>query len=139
MLRTKHKQAIITGYAKMWPRLVFDLKAANRLVPEIRRLLHEPGVYILYRDDQPYYVGKASFLSSRIWAHANQPRDRYYNFWNYFSAFVVSDERYLREVEGLLIAAMPTENSSVPKIHRIHLPAKVASLIRSQRIIKIDV
>jgi ethanolamine utilization cobalamin adenosyltransferase len=60
------KPEIVTGYAKMWPRSVFDIKAANRLVPEIRRLLREPGVYILYRDDQPYYVGKASRLSSRI-------------------------------------------------------------------------
>ena len=138
MPRTKRKQAIITGYAKMWPRSVFDLKAANRLIPEIKKLLYESGVYILYRDDQPYYVGKASHLSSRILAHANRPKDRYYNFWNYFSAFVVPDKRYLREMEGLLIASMPTENSSVPRIHKIHLPTRVASLIRSQRIININ-
>ncbi len=132
------KPAIVTGYAKMWPSSVFDIKAGNKLLPEIRELLREPGVYVLYRDDQPYYVGKASRLSSRIWAHANQPRDRYYNFWNYFSAFVVPDKKHLGEVEGLLIASMPTENSSIPRIHKIHLPAKVAAMIRSQRVISVD-
>jgi hypothetical protein len=131
------KKMIVTGYAKMWPRTVFDIKAGNKLLPVIRELLHESGVYVLYREDQPYYVGKAIRLSSRIWAHANQPKDRYYNFWNYFSAFVVPDTSYLGEVEGLLIASMPTENSSVPRIRKIHMPASVASMVRAQRIIKV--
>ncbi len=46
------KPEIVTGYAKVWPRSVFDTKAANKLVPEIRALLHEPVVYIPYRGDQ---------------------------------------------------------------------------------------
>ena len=132
------KTRIVTDYAKMWPRTVFDIKAGRKLLPEIHELLHKPWVYVLYREDQPYYVGKAKRLSSRIWEHANRPKDRYYNFWNYFSAFVVPDAEYLGEIEGLLIASMPTENSSVPRIRKIHLPPKVALLVRKQRIIKVD-
>lgn len=46
---------IVTGYAKMWPRIVFDMKAGNK---DAKELLQNPGVYVLYRDDMPYYVGK---------------------------------------------------------------------------------
>jgi hypothetical protein len=106
---------------------------------EVRELLSDPGVYVLYRDDQPYYVGKTSKkLFKRIWAHANRPKDKYYNFWNFFSAFVVPDKNHLDEVEGILIASMPTNNSSLLRIKKIHLPPPVAQLIRSQRIIKIE-
>jgi len=75
-------------------------------------LLDQPGVYILYREDQPYYVGQATCLYDRIWAHANRPKDRHYNFWNFFSAFVVPDKRHIDEVEGILVASMPMDNSS---------------------------
>jgi len=37
-----------------------------------------------------------------------------------------------------LIAAMPTENSAVRRINKIHLPPKVAKLIREQRIIRVN-
>ena len=132
------RSKIVTGYVKMWPRTVFDIKANGKLLSELADLLHEPGGYILYREGQPYYVGKARRLYKRIWAHANGARDKYYNFWNYFSAFPVSDANYLDEIEGVLIASMPTENSSVHRIKRIHLPARIAKLIRAQRLIKLD-
>lgn len=139
MSSRKSKSLIVKGYAKMWPRTIFDIKEKNKLLNELRELLHEPGVYVLYRDDQPYYVGQASGrLFNRIWAHANRPKDKYYNFWNYFSAFVVPEKKYLSEIEGLLIASMPTENSSVHRINKIHIPTKIAKFIRSQRIIHID-
>lgn len=126
---------IVKAYIKMWPRAIFDIRSEGKLLPELKDLLLDPGVYVLYRDDQPYYVGKAQKLYRRIWAHANAGRDRYYNFWNFFSAFSVSDVKYLDEIEGVLIASMPTENSSVHRIKRIHLPPRVARVIREQRLI----
>lgn len=127
------RSRIVKAYLKMWPRAVFDIKSGGKLQPELKQRLLDPGVYVLYRDDQPYYVGKARKLYQRIWQHANAGRDRYYNFWNFFSAFAVSDVRYLDEIEGVLIASMPTENSSVHRIKRVHLPAHVAKIIRAQR------
>jgi hypothetical protein len=117
----------------MWPRAVFDIREGNKLLAELREHLGAPGVYILYRDDRPYYVGKSKRLVRRIWQHANSPKDRYYNFWNYFSAFVVPDSGHIAELEGFLIASMPTENSSVRRIKRIHLPPKIARFIHEQR------
>jgi hypothetical protein len=96
-------------------------------------------VYILYRDDQPYYVGKASRkLFRRLRAHATNPKDKYYNFWNFFSAFVVPKPEHVEEVEGILIASMPTDNSAVPRIQKIHIPKDVATLLKEQRTIQIN-
>ena len=76
----RHKRLIVTDYIKMWPRSVFDVrygKAGKSIDPEIRRLLSQRGVYILYRDDQPYYVGKATRrLIGRLRSHAGNPRVR---------------------------------------------------------------
>jgi len=132
-----HKGLIATNYIKMWPRAVFDIKTGKRSYhPEIKRLLSQPGVYILYRDDQPYYVGKASGrLFRRLRSHASNPRDKYYNFWNFFSAFIIPNQKHIPEVEGILIASMPTDNSSVMRIKKIHLPQLVANRLHSQRTI----
>jgi hypothetical protein len=116
---------------------VFDIKAGGRLAKDIREALSDPGVYVLYRNDDPYYIGKTSRpLFDRIWAHANQPHDRYYNFWNFFSAFAVAQREHRDEVEGILIAAMPTANSSSPHIPRIDLPARIGRLLKNRREIK---
>jgi hypothetical protein len=71
----------------------------------------------------------------RIWSHANRPKDRYYNFWNYFSAFEVPNTKHLDEIEGVLIASMPTENAAVRRIRRIHIPTTIAKKIHSLRLI----
>src|SRR3989344_256115 len=96
-------------------------------------------VYVLYRDDHPYYIGKTKGrLFHRIWSHANASRDRYYNFWNYFSAFVVPDKRHIDEVEGVLIASTLTANNATPKIKRLYLPNEVARILRQRRVISSD-
>jgi len=128
---------IVTGYAQMWPRKVFDLKAGprNKLFIKDEGSLAEPGVYILYRDDHPYYVGKTTGpLWHRIWNHANQPRDKWYNFWNFFSAFTVPNTHHLAQVEGILIAAMPTANSANPMIRKIRLPIQAIKALRREAI-----
>ena len=96
-------------------------------------LLDQPGVYILYREDQPYYVGQATCLYDRIWAHANRPKDRHYNFWNFFSAFVVLNAAQRDEVEGILISAMPTANSAQPRLPKERFPKEVIAMVRKIR------
>lgn len=130
----KLKGLLVSEYAKMWSREIFDLKSGRKLVFRREKDLLQPGVYILYRDDHPYYIGKTSgHLFERVWAHANQPKDRYYHFWNFFSAFVIPEKRLRDEVEGLLIAAMPTANNSNPRIRKIPLPLEIARLLRRMR------
>ena len=130
----RRKGKIIAKYAEMWPREVFDIKEKNKLLTSVRDKLKVPGVYVLYRDDHPHYIGKTKGpLFKRIWAHANASRDKYYNFWNYFSAFVVANQRHIDEIEGLLIASMPTVNSAAPKIPRISMPRNAARILQQER------
>jgi hypothetical protein len=121
---------VVKAAAQMWPRLVFDFEGKHT----VKECLREPGVYVLFREDEPYYVGKTkNKLFTRIRAHATRTRDRYYHFWNYFSAYLVPDSKHRDEVEGILIASMPTANSASPKIKRIHLPSNVTKMMRGIR------
>jgi GIY-YIG catalytic domain len=129
------KGTMIEGFISMWPREICDIrqKGKNRLFLWDFPELQKPGVYVLYRDDQPYYIGKSDKLRRRLHAHANQTTDRYYNFWNLFSAFVVRHKKYLNDVESILIAAMPTANSATPKMPKIKMPGHMAAQVRRIR------
>lgn len=124
-------------HVRMWPREVFDAVSVDggrkKMLARVLEILNEPGVYVLYRDDIPYYIGQAAKLRRRLWQHAWNPNSRYYNFWNFFSAFVINDEKHMDEVEAILIAAMPTANSAKPKMKRQQLPPNAVRMIRDIR------
>jgi hypothetical protein len=125
------KEKVVTCAAQMWPRLVFDFEGRDA----VEECLQQPGVYVLFRDDQPYYVGKTSKASlfKRIKHHATTTNHRYYHFWNYFSAFVIPDRKHRDEIEGILIASMPIANGATPKIKRIPLPPDVRRMMQKIR------
>jgi hypothetical protein len=133
------KNQIVAEYARMWPREVFDCLIPNEnsgrkmILGKGLDLVNEPGVYVLYRNDIPYYIGQAAKLRHRLWSHAGSPGARYGNFWNYFSAFVIHDPKLRDEVEGILIAAMPTANSAKPKLKRAKYPLVVSQMVRRIR------
>jgi len=124
---------------RMWPREVFDAMVdtdggGKRLLARVLdEYLQKPGVYILYRDDVPYYIGQTVKLRSRLLKHARDPNMRHYNFWNFFSAFVIPNRGHWDQVEAMLISAMPTANSAKPKLEREKLPPKVIELLRKIR------
>lgn len=130
---------IVEEYARMWPREVFDClvpsenSGKKKILGKGLDLLNKPGVYVLYRNDIPYYIGQALKLRHRLWSHAGSPGSRYGNFWNYFSAFVIHDPKMRNEVEGILIAAMPTANSAKPKLKRAKFPLLVSQMVRRIR------
>jgi len=130
----RKRTGIVTGYARMWPREIFDAKDGKQLLAGQLDFLKEKGVYILYRDEHPYYIGKsADSLFIRLRNHAIKPQARYYNFWNMFSAFAVPDQKGRDELEGILIAAMPTVNSAKPKLIKMKFPAPVVRLVKKIR------
>jgi hypothetical protein len=125
---------VVESSAHIWPREVFDLRGSD--LAEVRKCLDGKGVYVLFRNDQPHYVGKTKkkTLFSRIKKHATTPRDRYYHFWNYFSAFVVPTREHRDEIEGILIASIPTTaNSANPRMQKIRLPNGVRKLMHQLR------
>lgn len=118
-----------TQFFRMWPRALFHMKDGKAI---LERGLGEPGVYVLYRDDVPYYIGKTGTkLLKRLRNHALKPNARRYNFWNYFSAFQIKDSSHRDEVEAILISAMPTANSSQPKFVRARLDRRAAKLLNN--------
>ncbi len=131
------QQKIVHRYARMWPREVFE-KAVSKtgagrmtIIAKDLEFLGGRGVYILYRDDQPYYIGQAEKLRFRLWCHATKPNDRYYHFWSFFSAFAVDEKEHRNVIEGVLIAAMPTAaNSAKPKLPPERVPKEVGNILR---------
>ncbi len=55
----------VVGFVSMWPREICDVTIPERkgrlFIGEFEDL-EKPGVYVLYRNDQPYYIGKAESL-----------------------------------------------------------------------------
>ncbi len=91
---------------------------------------------MLYRGDKPHYVGQAKNMRGRITSHATNPTERLYHLWDFFSAFVIKDKRLRSQVEGILIAAMPTANNANPKLPRQPMPSTVRNLLREIRLAK---
>lgn len=119
-----------THFFRMWPRALFHMKSGKPILE--KHFGNVRGVYVLYRDDVPYYIGKTgTTLLKRLRNHALKPNVRRYNFWNYFSAFVIEDSSHRDEVEAILISAMPTANSSTPKIRKIRLSRDAAKLLNN--------
>jgi hypothetical protein len=127
-------RGITTGYASLWPREIFDIKKNGKLLAETMPFLQQKGVYILYRDEIPYYIGRTDgSLCHRISFHATNPTKRRYRFWNLFSAFAVPNEYERQELEAILIAAMPTANSAKPKLDKIRTPPEIKKLMSAMR------
>jgi hypothetical protein len=107
--------------------------AGDRPVVRDIAMLEKPGVYVLYRDDLPYYIGQAKCLRGRLYNHSRRPGSKHDLFWNYFSAFVVEDERHRDQVEALLISAFPTANGAKPKLKGPHTSDRVRDVLVMDR------
>jgi hypothetical protein len=132
------KTVLVSSFIRMWPRAIFDSPAFDGSKDSIAKSITEldhSGVYILYRDDVPFYVGKAKKLRSRLWQHANGVVSLKSYFWNYFSAFLV-EESHMGEVEAILISAMPSviSNSSTPTLRRVPTGKPIRQLMRKLRL-----
>jgi hypothetical protein len=131
----RKQSVIVTEYARMWPRVAFELTLnPGELYAKEAQIFAGLGVCILYRDDHPYYIGKANNMLNRIRGHAINVQDTYY-FWNYVSAFAVPNSAKRNELEGILIAAMPTTaNGAEPKqLSRVPLTLNTKRLMQAMR------
>jgi hypothetical protein len=136
MMKKLQKCKLTTGYVRMWPRKIFYIRKQNKLFVKKLSYLEQSGVYVLYRKEQPYYVGKAEKLAARLHDHANKSTDRYYLFWDYFSAFF-APRNLCGELEAILIAAMPTANGSKPRLREETLPGDFRRILRDEQVIEI--
>jgi hypothetical protein len=119
----------------MWPREVFDRfvpvprqKEGTLAGEDIRHSHKTGGVCSLSR--------WGSLLHRKGYKNAQptlDPRGRYYNLWNFFSFFVVEDPGQRDEIEGILIAAMPTANGARPNLPKEQLGEEIKTMLREIR------
>jgi hypothetical protein len=97
------------------------------------------GVYALYHEEDLYYVGLASDLSSRLKAHLS---DKHGGQWDRFSVYLTIGNKHLRELETLILRVIkprPEGNSKVGKFARSEdLRARLAKDIRQRNREKLD-
>jgi hypothetical protein len=123
------KEAMIKAYIRMWPREIYNIRDGNHHLESVRQeLWQKSGIYILYQNGQPYYVGQAKNLWYRIRNHATNQNTKHYHLWTHFSAFILSNTDHISELEGLVIAAFgtATANSAKMRMKRILLPKDAA-------------
>lgn len=125
----KSAKTMIKSYVRMWPREIYTIKDRNKPLDSVRKELRQkPGIYILYQNGQPYYVGQAKNLWNRIRNHAMNQNAKHYHLWTHFSAFILSDTQHINELEGLIIPAFGSgiANNSRRRMKRILLPKDAA-------------
>ena len=97
------------------------------------------GVYALYHEEDLYYVGLASDLSSRLKAHLS---DKHGGQWDRFSVYLTIGDKHLRELESLILRVVkprPEGNTKVGKFARSEdLRARLAKDIRQRNREKLD-
>jgi hypothetical protein len=61
-------------FLRMWPRPLMKKKDDNGrlLIKPLVLELQRPGVYVLYKGEEPYYVGRANKLWTRLHDHSNR-------------------------------------------------------------------
>jgi hypothetical protein len=102
----RSQRKLIRAYAEKLPGSVLEV-----FWKEFHGLLRgHSGIYVLYKDSVPHYVGKAGNLSWRIRHHQ---RDRLKEKWDTFSLYVVRGERYVKDVESLLLRIVKPKGALV--------------------------
>lgn len=104
--RRRKSRKLIRAYAEKLPGSVLGI-----FWREFRGLVSgHGGIYVLYKDGVPHYVGKAANLPSRIRAHL---KDRLQRKWDTFSLYVVRGDRYMKDVESLLLRIVKPKGALV--------------------------
>lgn len=124
--------SIVKEFCRLWPREVFYMKKGNKYHVSLKEQLNKSGVYILYREDKPHYIGKGmgqKGVFARIKSHATKPDNKRFNFWTHFSAYIV-DKKYVDAVESILINAIPLAANDVkPRHEKIKIPKDIKAAI----------
>jgi hypothetical protein len=102
----RSRRKLVRAYAEKLPGTVLGI-----FWKEFKGLLSgHGGIYVLYKHGVPHYVGKASNLSWRIRAHL---KDRLKHKWDTFSLYVITGDRYMKDVESLLLQIVEPKGALV--------------------------
>jgi hypothetical protein len=90
---------LIKQFGLHWPRNMENLEEIEDVAG------HKSGVYVLYHGAMPVYIGRGA-ISARLRSHGKEG-SRKEQFWDRFSWFVVNNAKQERELESLLLEALP--------------------------------
>ena len=91
--------SLIKQFGLQWPRNAENLEEIEDVAG------HKTGIYLLYHGAMPVYIGRGA-ISARLLSHAKEG-SRKEQFWDRFSWFVVNNAKRERELESLLLEALP--------------------------------
>jgi len=90
---------LIKQFGLHWPRNAENLEEIEDVAG------HKSGVYVLYHGAMPVYIGRGA-ISARLRRHGKEGSKKE-QFWDRFSWFVVDNAKQERELESLLLEALP--------------------------------
>ena len=91
--------ALIKQFGLHWPRNQENLDELEDLAG------HKSGIYVLYHGAMPLYIGRGA-ISARLRSHGKEGSKKE-QFWDRFSWFVIGKTASERELESLLLEALP--------------------------------
>ncbi len=91
--------ALIKQFGLHWPRNQENLDELEDLAG------HKTGIYVLYHGAMPVYIGRGA-ISMRLRSHGKEGSKKD-QFWDRFSWFVIGKTASERELESLLLEALP--------------------------------
>ena len=91
--------ALIKKFGLHWPRNQENLDELEDLAG------HKSGIYVLYHGTMPVYIGRGA-ISARLRSHGKEGSKKE-QFWDRFSWFVIGKTASERELESLLLEALP--------------------------------
>jgi len=117
---------LIKQFGLHWPRNPENLEEIEDLAG------HKSGIYVLYHGAMPVYIGRGA-LSARLLSHAKEGSKKE-QFWDRFSWFVIGSAKRERELESLLLEALPfyvrSLNKQTGKLQRrLQVPAPSRELM----------
>ena len=129
------KSRLVKGYLPPTSRKLLEVSFFKKEIKEM--LKGNSGLYVLYKDNDLYYVG----ITGRdlFWRLYHHTRDKHKNKWNKFSVFIVGKGRYLKDIESIaqLISNPPANIWKGKFKEHYQYGDKIKSLIRDiSKIIK---
>ena len=91
--------ALIKQFGLHWPRNQENLDELEDLAG------HRTGIYVLYHGAMPLYISRGA-ISMRLRSHGKEGSKKD-QFWDRFSWFVIGKTASERELESLLLEALP--------------------------------
>jgi len=102
------KGALIKGMTKQLPSEILASPIFRKKLDELMR--GYAGIYALYRQDRPYYVGLTTNLFARVNGHL---KDRHKGQWDHFVIFRIKKVDYLKDIETLITHLTPWPGNRV--------------------------